>query len=597
MPRSTVLSTTTTNTRKRKSTGGLDAAGKQDDSSNKRRKTLDAFFAPQVTMKSPTKEGKVSMEVVALNTEQRRVLQMVVDEGKNVFFTGPAGSGKSLLLRAIIAGLKKKYSKNQAVISVTASTGMAASNIGGMTIHSWGAVTPGMHNIDRQISCIKTCKPAFKRWRETKVLVIDEVSMVDGELFDTLTKLADQLRNKKTDRPFGGIQLVVTGDFFQLPPVTKSGVEPFFAFESESWKKCIDHTVTLTEVYRQKDTQFVDLLNELRKGNIAPSAHQTFTSLSRPLPPLPSGILPTELYPLRAQVERANTTRLAALPGSVHAYVARDTGTHQKVLEQMVVPARLAFKVDAQVMLVKNVDEKLVNGSVGRVLGFHAIATCAASVGTLSSSQEKDMKPFSGFGLGSSGSKPKSGSASTSSSQESNASASTASSKANGAVRNVQVGADGRTPVALCGKTLADKENAGAEQADIKPASAKGKPRDDELYPLVEFRTQQGTEVVLVVRDEFRVEDNEGKLLARRVQVPLVLAWAMSIHKSQGQTIQHVKIDLRSVFEKGQSYVALSRAASLDGLQVLGFDPKKVKAHPKVVEWSSGLEVAASVNT
>ena len=184
----------------------------------------------------------------------------------------------------------------------------------------------------------------------------------------------------------------------------------------------------------------------------------------------------------------------------------------------MVVPARLAFKVDAQVMLVKNVDEKLVNGSVGRVLGFHTIATCTASAATPPLSQEKDVKPFSGFRGGSSGSKPKSGSAlaSGSSSQESTASA---SSKVNGAVRNVQLGADGRTPIALCGNTLADKENAGAGQADVKLMSAKGKLKDDELYPLVEFRTQQGTEVVLVVRDEFRVEDNEGKLLARRVQV------------------------------------------------------------------------------
>ncbi|KAH9856878.1 PIF1-like helicase-domain-containing protein [Lenzites betulinus] len=115
-------------------------------------------------------------------------------------------TGKSLLLRGIIAALRRKYAKKPEVVSVTASTGMAASNIGGMTIHSWGAVTPGMHNIDRQISCIKTCKPAFKRWKETKVLIIDEVSMVDGQLFDTLAKLADQLR-KKTDKPFGGIQV------------------------------------------------------------------------------------------------------------------------------------------------------------------------------------------------------------------------------------------------------------------------------------------------------------------------------------------------------------------------------------------------------
>ncbi|TBU30429.1 hypothetical protein BD311DRAFT_226934 [Dichomitus squalens] len=130
MTRSAVLGTTTTNTRKRKSTGNLGASGKQDDASNKRRRTLDSFFTPQVSISSPTKQEKGSCEIVALNTEQRRVLQMVVDEGKNVFFTGAAGSGKSLLLRAIISALRKKYNKNPAVISVTASTGMAASNIG-----------------------------------------------------------------------------------------------------------------------------------------------------------------------------------------------------------------------------------------------------------------------------------------------------------------------------------------------------------------------------------------------------------------------------------------------------------------------------------
>ncbi|TBU47144.1 hypothetical protein BD309DRAFT_523876 [Dichomitus squalens] len=183
----------------------------------------------------------------------------------------------------------------------------------------------------------------------------------------------------------------------------------------------------------------------------------------------------------------------------------------------MVVPARLALKADAQVMLVKNVDERLVNGSVGRVLGFCTIAACAASVGGAAASSQgrEDVKPFGGLGVG--GSKPKS----VSGSQESNASGSSV--KANGAIRNVQVGADGRTPIALCGRTPSGKENMGpaaaSAQADVKPSSAKGKAKDEELYPLVEFRTQQGTEVVLVVRDEFRVEDNEGKLLARRVQV------------------------------------------------------------------------------
>lgn len=320
---------------------------------------------------------------------------------------------------------------------------------------------------------------------------------------------------------------------------------------------------------------FIGLLNELRRGTISPSAQQTFTALSRALAPLPSGLLPTELYPLRSQVESANGGRLAKLPGPVREYAARDSGTHPRILEQMVAPARLVLKPDAQVMLVKNVDERLVNGCVGRVLGFFAVAPCAASVGPMLEGSQ-----------GAPSAKPKSAS------QESGA-----GKGGNVTVRNVQVGADGRTPVAL---GAPGKENLDTDKGREKDRKGKGVAKEDELFPLVEFRTAHGTENVLLGREEFRVEDNEGKLLARRVQVPLVLAWAMSIHKSQGQTIERVKIDLGRVFEKGacslvgwwlasnltdgrvrvgQSYVALSRAATLDGLQVLGFDSRKASFH------------------
>jgi len=152
-------------------------------------------------------------------------------------------------------------------------------------------------------------------------------------------------------------------------------------------------------------------------------------------------------------------------------------------------------------------------------------------------------------------------------------------------IRNVKLSQDGKSVVFA--QTSEGKENV------AKPPTKREGDKsaaDADLFPLVEFPTPMGREVALVTRDEFRVEDNEGNVLARRVQVPLILAWALSIHKSQGQTIQRVKVDLGRVFEKGQSYVALSRAATMEGLQVLRFDPKKVSAHPKVIEWSKSLE-------
>ncbi|KAH9834817.1 PIF1-like helicase-domain-containing protein [Rhodofomes roseus] len=211
MARTATTATTITASRKRKSTGDIPKDGASAKDAKRPRTTLDRFFSPQVPVSSSTKGDSntgttSSRDTVALNDEQRKILQMVVDEGKNVFFTGAAGTGKSLLLRAIISALRRKHAKKAEVVSVVASTGMAASNIGGMTIHSWGAVTPGMTNIERQISCIKTCKPAFQRWKATKVLVIDEISMVDGELFELLASLGDRLR-RKTDKPFGGLQV------------------------------------------------------------------------------------------------------------------------------------------------------------------------------------------------------------------------------------------------------------------------------------------------------------------------------------------------------------------------------------------------------
>lgn len=187
--------------------------------------TLHAYFSPRQTQtgdsvnRTPVAdveeyagsvdEVSTDKKSVALSDEQQRVLRMVVRDEKNIFFTGSAGTGKSLLLREIIEALKKKYAKNPESLAICASTGMAAQNIGGTTIHAWGAVTPGVFDIDKQITFIKHSRPAHRRWKAAKVFIIDEVSMVDGQFFDLLAALAVALRKKKTRRPFGGIQVIL----------------------------------------------------------------------------------------------------------------------------------------------------------------------------------------------------------------------------------------------------------------------------------------------------------------------------------------------------------------------------------------------------
>lgn len=269
---------------------------------------------------------------------------------------------------------------------------------------------------------------------------------------------------------------------------------------------------------------FVDLLNEMRRGEISPEAKKTFISLSRPLP-MEDGLLPTELFPLRNEVERANASRLASLTGPSFKYEARDSGSappekRAKLLDNMVATRLLELKQDSQVMLIKNVDESLVNGTVGKVLGFHTIATCVATSGVPPVGGSSPVKKEGVV-------KPKS------------ASQDSSSSKSTGAVRNVQLGVDGRTPISLV-KIVDNKENSEtAASAAPQSSKGKGKAKDDELYPLVEFRTPQGKEVVLVVRDEFRYEDNEGKLLARRVQVRhrLSVCHSVLIQRSMSGTI------------------------------------------------------------
>jgi ATP-dependent DNA helicase PIF1 len=232
----------------------------------------------------PAKAQKPAAEKVPdvfLSEEQRAVMKAVMEEGKSVFFTGSAGTGKSVLMKAIIAQLRHKHRTDPDRIAITASTGLASCILEGQTLHSWSGVGLGKEPAPELIKKIKRNMKARQRWLRTKALIIDEISMVDGVFFDKLEQVARTIRNN--GRPFGGIQLIFTGDFFQLPPVPERNTESKFVFDAVTWNTCIEHTILLTNVFRQKDEHFARMLNEMRLGKMSPETVREFKSLSRPL--------------------------------------------------------------------------------------------------------------------------------------------------------------------------------------------------------------------------------------------------------------------------------------------------------------------------
>jgi ATP-dependent DNA helicase PIF1 len=216
-----------------------------------------------------------------LSEEQRGILKAVVEEGKSVFFTGSAGTGKSVLMKQIIAKLRDKYVREPDRVAVTASTGLAACHIEGITLHSFAGAGLAKEPAPELVKKIRKNAKTKSRWQRTKVLIIDEISMVDGDLYDKLEHIARAIRNN--GRPFGGIQLVITGDFFQLPPVPDKGKAAKFAFDAATWNTTIEHTILLTHIFRQKDPTFANMLNEIRLGKLTPASIKEFQRLSRPL--------------------------------------------------------------------------------------------------------------------------------------------------------------------------------------------------------------------------------------------------------------------------------------------------------------------------
>jgi len=382
-------------------------------------------------------------------------------------------------------------------------------NIGGCTLHSWAGIGLGkesVKNLSGKFLYQMKYEPVKRRWQGVRTLILDEISMIDGKLFDKLEELARVMR--KNDHPFGGIQLILSGDFCQLPPVPDRGpkgeeIPATFAFEAISWNACVSQPMCLTQVFRQKDQIFVDMLNAIRFGKTSAKTTQAFRQLSRTVT-YDDGIEPTELFPTRSEVEFSNRTRLEQLPDKVRIYEARDcpgvdsngnrvTIAHmERLLDRMVALKSVELKAGAQVMLIKNlVQGQLVNGSLGKVV---------------------DFKPLD--------------------------------------------------------------SNDGQDRSAYIPPGA--------TWPVVMFTN--GMKMTIAPED-FTVNNAMGEVEARRSQVPLILAYALSVHKSQGQTLERLRVDLRRTFEKGQAYVALSRATTMERLQVLNFDPTKIVAHPRVLEW------------
>jgi ATP-dependent DNA helicase PIF1 len=298
------------------------------------------------------------------------------------------------------------------------------------------------------------------------------------------------------------------------------------------------------------------MLNEMRLGMLSQDSIAKFKALQRPTQ-FDDNIEPTELFPTRNEVDKANNTRMHSLPGAIHSFRAEEGGaiTNQqqrdKLLSNCMAPQVLELKKDVQVMLIKNMDENLVNGSLGKVIGFMSETTyslCQNEGIDVDSALNFDSKAMDDpFGF----------------------------------------------------KTLDDEDGDSESVQRKKKRILKLRAMSAEttqLWPLVRFTTATGLHIDrLVTREKWSFEQPDGEVQAYRKQVPLILAYAISIHKAQGQTLSRVRVDLGRVFEKGQAYVALSRATSREGLQILRFDARKVMAHPKVAGFYRSLENVSNV--
>jgi ATP-dependent exoDNAse (exonuclease V) alpha subunit len=384
----------------------------------------------------------------------------ILKSGKNAFLTGSAGTGKTYVLNQYINYLKERKVK----VAVTASTGIAATHMNGMTIHSWSGIGVKEFITQGNLNSMKSKKYLKDHLEKVKVLIIDEISMLHKNQINAVDVVLRYF--KVNEEAFGGIQVVLCGDFFQLPPIGNQGEKSKekFAFMSEAWVKANLAVCYLTKQFRQSDNDLNLILNEIRTTGISEYSYQTLKKAAKNN--LDKEKEPTKLYTHNYDVDRINTEHLSKLSGNPKKFKAKTSG-NKKLIETLknsvLAGEQLEFKIGAKVMFVKNDKEhRYVNGSLGTILGF-------------------TDKGFPSVKL-------------------------------------------------LNGKTIT-------------------------------------TEV-----ENWSIMDDNGKTLASYNQIPLRLAWAITVHKCQGMTLDAAEIDLSKTFEMGQGYVALSRLKKLENLQLIGLN-------------------------
>ena len=446
----------------------------------------------------------------------------ILKTGQNVFLTGSAGSGKTYTLNQYIDYLRAR----RVPVAVTASTGIAATHMNGTTIHSWSGIGIKDELTDRDLTNLSRKQFLADRLKDTAVLIIDEISMLHAKQLNLVSQVLKHVR--KNDAAFGGIQVVVAGDFFQLPPIGSKGEtnREKFAFMSEAWLDAKFHICYLSEQHRQVSEaangglDLDDILNQIRRQEV------TFEAIAALEATFDQNvdIKRTRLYTHNLNVNSINDKELTALDGEMMRFQATSTGD-TKLVETLKKTVRtqddLVLKVGAKVMFIKNNTELSVsNGTMGELIGFAAVKI----------NDDKD--------------------------------------NSDDLIEDDSESAESETDKSTKGKgkkTTKDKDKPKVK----KPSTQK--------MPVV--RLNSGREVI-AEPEEWIIEDETGDVLASYEQVPLCLAWAITIHKSQGMTLDAAEIDLSRTFELGQGYVALSRLKSLAGLQLLGMNDMSLQLDP-----------------